>query len=114
MTEEATISALRRWARLFAVIFAIHALVGVLEMFNLSSCRGPAPECWAYFFIVLVDLPISLVVGEYAQSAIQMWSFEHFWAVNLTVLLAYVIVGSLWWTFIVWGVRSAWAHWRKR
>lgn len=102
------------WVRISVVILSIHLLIGLLELLSLFSCSRIAGACWAFFFVEIVDFPISPVVDALVHHASESWSFAHYWALNLTALVAYVILGSAWWACVVLGVRALWAFMKRK
>jgi len=93
---------------LVTVVIVMHVLAIGLEISNLRSCHGSAPECWAYFYVFILDLPISILLSAALSPLTNSLSVNHFWGSAALALSAFFIVGTIWWVFLIASVKALW------
>jgi hypothetical protein len=83
--------------RLVLVIFAAQLVLGTQQALELVRCHMTGEECWPWFFILVVNFPVSIPVAHFSNAINEQPGFFPQVFVSLAL---YIFVGTLWWSFL--------------
>lgn len=94
---------LRRFlhSRIVWVIFALQMALGLYELIDVIDALQHGREFWAFFFMTIVNFPVSMPVLLLAETLRPYLNDEI--GMGLTCVLL-VVFGTVWWSMLIHGV----------
>lgn len=85
------------YQKVIVVVFLFELALALFEAHGAYQCRNHS-ECWPWFFILALNMPASVLVYQIPFSSIGDTSTN---AGILLTSVAFVAVGTLWWSFLL-------------
>ena len=92
------------------VIFIVHCLVGLFELYLLIDSKINGSEVWAFFFMFTLDFPISILAFQIIGLLGNILN-DIVGAIVTFGLM--VVLGTLWWAFLYFLARKFFTKMRQ-
>ena len=93
------------WKIAFIVFFP-QAILGVIESVSIIHCHTTyGAECWPWFFIFSINIPVSILVAKIINVIGDVLSFYPWLGISFILFTG---AGTLWWSGIIYLYLFSW------
>jgi hypothetical protein len=90
--------------KLIIAIFIIETLLCSTELVMILKNYVSGTEQWPWFFTFIANFPASVILGSILKIIFEILEIGSFKAQVVLSYIAYLVGGTLWWTFLIQGI----------